>query len=43
MKEKGLKAKSRVYPAETITDADYTGDLELLCKLNVFCIAWNRQ
>ena len=37
MKENGftLKARNKIYPAETIMDADYTDDLMLLANTAV--------
>ena len=44
MKENGLKLakeRSRQYPAQTITDADYADDVALLAKPNPSYIVWN--
>ena len=38
--------RSKRYPAETIRDADYAEDPELLAsspRLNLYCIAWSNK
>ena len=36
------KPRSRGYPGETIADADFIHDIELLVNTSVSCIVWNR-
>ena len=43
MQENGFtlkKARSRQYPTETITDADYADDIALLANIDE-CIVWS--